>query len=185
VFKAVDSPLVLVFDANGDRPSRFYAARGFSTYERIGFFRSAGLLIWTSVIAGLASIGAILGVFIRNRREARQTPVQARAAQMQTMQAVLWLISAGCVGVFGAKASDQTTVFFGWPSAWLLSGSACALVAAVLSVLTVGALPMVWRGGRRVDSWNGVRKVAFTFSTLVFVFLSVLLGLWGYLLPWS
>jgi CubicO group peptidase (beta-lactamase class C family) len=185
VFKAVDSPLVLVFDANGDRPSRFYAARGFSTYERIGFFRSAGLLIWTSVIAGLASIGAILGVFIRNRREARQTPVQARAAQMQTMQAVLWLISAGCVGVFGAKASDQTTVFFGWPSGWLLSGSACALVAAVLSVLTVGALPMVWRGGRRVDSWNGVRKVAFTFSTLVFVFLSVLLGLWGYLLPWS
>jgi CubicO group peptidase (beta-lactamase class C family) len=185
VFKAVDSPLVLVFDANGDRPSRFYAARGFSTYERIGFFRSAGLLVWTAIIAGLASIGAILGVFVRNRREARQTPVQARAAQMQTMQAVLWLISAGCVGVFGAKASDQTAVFFGWPSGWLLSGSACALVAAVLSLLTLGALPMVWRGGRRVDSWNGVRKVAFTFSALVFAFLSVLLGLWGYLLPWS
>lgn len=185
VFKAVDGPLMLVFDANGDKPSRFYAARGFSTYERIGFFKSAGLLTWTAVIAGFASIATILGVLFRNRREARQTPVQARAAQMQTMQAVLWLISAGCLGVFSAQASDQTAVFFGWPSGWLLSGSACALVAAALSILTLGALPMVWRGGRRVDSWSGGRKVAFTFTALLFVLLSVLLGLWGYLLPKS
>lgn len=185
VFKAVDGPLMLVFDANGDRPSRFYAARGFATYERIGFFRSASLLKWTAVIAGLASIVTILGVLFRNRREARQTPVQARAAQMQTMQAVLWLISAGCMGVFSAKAADQTAVFFGWPSGWLLSGSACALVAAALSILTLGALPMVWRGGRRVDSWSSGRKLAFTFTALLFVLLSVLLGLWGYLLPKS
>ncbi|UAL12029.1 serine hydrolase domain-containing protein [Caulobacter segnis] len=185
VFKAVDSPLTLVFDQNGDRPSRFYAARGWSTYERIGFFRSASLLTWTAAIAGLASAATILGAMVRNRREARQTPVQARASQMQTMQAVLWLISAACMGVFAAKATDQTNVFFGWPSGWLLSGSACALVAAVLSVLTLGALPMVWRGGRRVDSWSGWRKVAFTFTALLFVFLAVLLGLWGYLLPWS
>ncbi|USQ97654.1 serine hydrolase domain-containing protein [Caulobacter sp. RL271] len=185
VFKAIDGPLTLVFDPNGDRPSRFYAARGWSTYERIGFFRSANLLIWTAVIAGLASAATVLGAMVRNRREARQTPVQARASQMQTMQSVLWLISAACMGVFAAKASDQTNVFFGWPSGWLLSGSACALVAAVLSILTLGALPMVWRGGRRVDSWSGWRKVAFTFTALLFVFLAVLLGLWGYLLPWS
>lgn len=185
VFRAVDGPLVLVFDPNGDRPSRFYAARGFSTYERVGFFRSAALLSWTAIIAGFASVATILGVLFRNRREARQTPVQARAAQMQTMQAVLWLISAGCMGVFAAKAADQTAVFFGWPSAWLLSGSACALVAAALSLLTLGALPMVWRGGRRVDSWSSGRKVAFTFTALLFVLLSVLLGAWGYLLPWS
>jgi hypothetical protein len=185
VFKAIDSALTLVFDANGDKPSRFYAARGFSTYERISFFRSAALLSWTAVIAGFASIATVLGVMFRNRREARQTPVQARASQMQTMQAVLWLISAACMGVFAAKASDETSVFFGWPSGWLLSGSACALVAAVLSILTLGVLPMVWRGGRRVDSWSSLRKVAFTFSALLFVFLGVLLGAWGYLLPWS
>jgi len=185
VFKAVDGPLTLVFDANGDRPSRFYAARGFSTYERVGFFYSAGLLSWTAILAGVASVATILGVLFRNRREARQTPVQARAAQMQTMQSVLWLISAGCMGVFASKASDQTAVFFGWPSGWLLSGSACALVAAALSVLTLGALPMVWRGGRRVDSWSSGRKLAFTFTALLFILLSVLLGLWGYLLPKS
>ena len=66
-----------------------------------------------------------------------------------------------------------------------LSASACALVAALMSVLTLGALPMVWRGGRRVDSWTAGRKVAFTFTALLFVLLSVLLGLWGYLLPSS
>lgn len=185
VFKALEGGLTLVFDPNGDSPSRFYAARGAATYERIGFFRSVGLLTWTAVLTVLACIGAILGVLFRNRREARQTPIQARASQMQTMQAVLWLVSAACMGVFSAKASDPTTVFFGWPSGWLLSGSACALVASVLSLLTLGLLPMVWRGGRRVDSWSSGRKVAFTFTALLFVFLAVLLGMWGYLLPWS
>ena len=185
VFKALDGALTLVFDTNGDRPSRFYAARGFSTYERISFFRSASLLAWTVAAAVLACAATILGVLFRNRREDRQTPVQARASQMQTMQSVLWLISAACMGVFATKAADQTTVFFSWPSGWLLSGSACALVAAVLSIVTLGVLPMVWRGGRRVDSWSGARKVAFTFTALLFVFLAVLLGLWGYLLPWS
>lgn len=185
VFKAVEGPLVLVFDANGDRPSRFYAARGFATYERIAPLRSANLLIWTAAIAGLASLATVLGTIFRNRREARQTPVQARASQMQTAQAVLWLIAAACTGVFAIRASDQTAAFFGWPSGWLLSGSACALVAALMALLTLGALPMVWRGGRRVDSWTAGRKVAFTFTALLFVFLSVLLGLWGYLLPWS
>ncbi len=185
VFKALEGGLTLVFDQNGERPSRFYAARGFATYERIGFFRSASLLTWIVAATVLSSIATILGILFRNRREARQTPVQARASQMQTMQAVLWLISAACMAVFAAKAADQTNVFFGWPSGWLLSGSACALVASVLSILTLGVLPMVWRGGRRVDSWSSGRKVAFTFSALLFVFLAVLLGLWGYLLPWS
>lgn len=185
VFKAVDGPLTLVFDANGEKPSRFYAARGQATYERIGFLKSASLLAWTAVLAGLASVATILGALFRNRREARQTPIQARASQMQTMQSVLWLISAGCLGAFAAKAADQTQVFFGWPSGWLLSGSACALVAAALSLLSLGALPMVWRGGRRVDSWSGGRKTAFTFTALLFILLSVLLGLWGYLLPKS
>ncbi|WP_297509674.1 serine hydrolase [uncultured Caulobacter sp.] len=184
VFKAVDSALTLVFDANGDRPSRFYAARGTSTFERIDFFHSAGLLLWTAILTGAASVATILGVFFRNRRESRQTPIQARASQMQVMQAVLWLISAGCLGIFAQKAADQTAVFFGWPSGWLLTGSACALVAAVLGVLTLGMLPMAWRGGRRVDSWSETRKVAFTFTALLMVFLSVLLGVWGYLLPW-
>lgn len=185
VFKAVDGPLIIVFDANGDRPSRFYAARGFATYERISPMRSANLLVATVILAGLASLATVLGTIVRNRRESRQTPVQARASQMQTAQAVLWLISAVCMGVFAIRSSDQTAAFFGWPSGWLLSASACALVAALMSVLTLGALPMVWRGGRRVDSWTAGRKVAFTFTALLFVFLSVLLGLWGYLLPWS
>ncbi|MEW6390076.1 MAG: serine hydrolase domain-containing protein [Pseudomonadota bacterium] len=185
VFKAVDGPLIIVFDANGDRPSRFYAARGFATYERISPMRSANLLVATVILAGLASLATVLGTIVRNRRESRQTPVQARASQMQTAQAVLWLISAVCMGVFAIRSSDQTAAFFGWPSGWLLSASACALVAALMSVLTLGAPPMVWRGGRRVDSWTAGRKVAFTFTALLFVFLSVLLGLWGYLLPWS
>jgi hypothetical protein len=44
---------------------------------------------------------------MRDRREARQTPTQARANLMQTMQAVLWLISLACLGMFASKSSDD------------------------------------------------------------------------------
>jgi hypothetical protein len=58
-------------------------------------------------------------------------------------------------------------------------------VAAALTVATLVALPAVWRGGRRVDSWSPLRKAAFSLTTLVYAAFSVVLFIWGALSPWG
>ncbi|WP_421738637.1 serine hydrolase domain-containing protein [Caulobacter sp.] len=185
VFKAVNGPELLVFEMADGRATRFYPPVGFAAFERVGFPFNSGLLAWFVSLAALASIATLAGVFMRDRRETRQTPTQTRANLLQTTQAALWLISLGCVGMFASKSSDIAAVFFGWPSGWLVTGSACALVASVLTVVTLVMAPMVWRGGRRVDSWTTLRKLAFTYTVLLYTGLAVLLLLWNFLLPWS
>ena len=76
-------------------------------------------------------------------------------------------------------------VMYNWPGPFLLVASACALVAALLTGLTLLMAPAVWRGGRRVDSWTAWRKLRFTITTLVFAAFSLILALWGALEPWS
>lgn len=185
MFKAVNGPELMVFEVVDGHAVRLYPPGGWGAFERVGFPFGASLLAWIASLAALASIATLAGVFMRDRRETRQTPTQTRANLLQTTQAALWLISLGCVGMFASNSSDIATVFFGWPSGWLVTGSACALVASVLSVGTLLMAPMVWRGGRRVDSWTTPRKLAFTYTALLYTSLAVLLGLWNFLLPWS
>lgn len=72
-----------------------------------------------------------------------------------------------------------------WPGIMVVTASACALVAATLTLVTIAALPSIWQGGRRVDSWTGLRKLFFTSTVLVYAAFSVLLALSGGLEPWS
>jgi hypothetical protein len=72
-----------------------------------------------------------------------------------------------------------------WPGVLVITASACALVAAGLTVTTLIALPAVWRGGRRVDSWTHLRKAFFSVTVLIYAAFSVELALWGALSPWS
>ena len=66
-----------------------------------------------------------------------------------------------------------------------MKASTCALVASVMAVLTLALLPLVWRGGRRLDSWNGARKIRFTLTALIFLTFGGLLASWGALEPWN
>ena len=93
---------------------------------------------------------------------------------------VSWLMGAG----------DTAQMVYGWPGARLLLASACALVAALLTLITLAGLtplPMttIWRGGRRLDSWNAGRKLAFTATTLIYAAFAAVLLHWGALTPWS
>ncbi|MDI1365866.1 MAG: serine hydrolase [bacterium] len=185
VFQAADGPKVAVFETVDGRATRFYPPSGFSAFERIRFPLGSGLLIWVVSLSALAAIATLAGVFMRDRRETRQTPTQTRANLLQTTQAALWLISLGGVGIFASKSKDISAVFFGWPSGWLVTASACALVASALTAVTLVMAPVVWRGGRRVDSWTTLRKLAFTFTALLYAVLAVLLAMWNFLLPWS
>jgi hypothetical protein len=51
-------------------------------------------------------------------------------------------------------------------------------------ILAIIILPAVWRGGRRVDSWNQSRKAAYSWTAILYLIFSVTLGFWGALTPW-
>jgi len=104
---------------------------------------------------------------------------------VQNIQAGLWLISMALLAVWATKTGDISQNIYRWPGALLITASACALVAAALTLTTLVALPAIWRGGRRVDSWTHLRKAFFTVTVLVYAAFSVVLALWGALSPWS
>ncbi|WP_347276710.1 serine hydrolase domain-containing protein [Caulobacter endophyticus] len=180
VFKAADGPALMVFQRQDGTPVRFFAPNGGAAFERTGRLFSLGLLVGVAALTALASIATLGGVFIRSRRDTRQTPNQALASLLQTTQAVLWLGAMICTGVFAAGSSDVASVVFEWPSGWLLTASALAVVASALSVVAVPIMFLTWRGGRRVDSWGDLRKVSFAVTVLIFLLFSFLLFSWSF-----
>lgn len=175
----------LAFSMANGRAYAFQTPLGEQSFERSGFWKRSTTLALLALLSGAAAITTIAGLFLRNRREFRETSVQRQASLIQTSQAVLWLAALALFGLWAAGTSDVANVMYGWPSAALIIASACVLVAAGLTLLSLIMLPAIWRGGRRVDSWSALRKASFTFTVLVYTSFSVLLGLWGALTPWN
>jgi hypothetical protein len=184
-FHAADGPGVVVFQMQDGRARSWFAPSGEAVFERAGFLTRRGLLGALAAATVLAALSALIGLFFRDRRDFRQTSVQARADGAQVSASLLWLTALACFGAFDLSASDPAALIADWPSAWLLIASACALVASLVTVLCLGLLPVAWRGGRRLDSWTLGRKLRFTTTTVVFALFGALLAHWGALEPWS
>ncbi len=175
----------IAFSMADGRAQSFQRAIGEQTFERGAFWKRPSTLGMLALLSGVAAIATVAGLFLRNRREFRETPVQRQASLIQTSQAVLWLAALALFGLWASRTADHAMVMYAWPSAALIIGSACVLVAAGLTLISLIMLPAIWRGGRRVDSWTSLRKAAFTFTVLVYAAFSVILGFWGALTPWS
>jgi CubicO group peptidase (beta-lactamase class C family) len=184
-FRQVDGPLTTAFAVENGRAQRWFPPSGATAFDRVGPWYQIPTLAVVAALAVLASIATIVGVFTRDRREFRQTPMQNRAGLVQTTISVLWLMTITLAGSWAVGARYVGWVMYHWPGPALIIASACALTAALLTLLTMVMAPSVWRGGRRVDSWTGWRKLRFTMTTVIFASFSVLLGLWGALAPWS
>jgi hypothetical protein len=184
-FKATLGPQTMAFAIENGRAQRWFPPSGTVAFDRIGLLYQTPTLIVVTVLALIASIATLVGIFTRDRRESRQTPMQNRAGLVQSTIAVLWLITAVLTAAWALGATDLGYVMYHWPGPFLILASACALTAALLTFLTVIMAPSVWRGGRRVESWTAWRKLRFTMTTVIFAAFSVMLALWGGLAPWS
>ena len=183
-FKETTGPGTMAFDIQDGRATRWFPPSGTTAFERIGMLERLGTLEFLAALTALASIVALAGHFFRDR-QIRQTVTQGRASLVQSTIAILWLIAMVSGGAWGLGTGDMGKVMYEFPSALLLIASACALVAALLTLLIVGMSPMVWRGGRRVDSWTPGRKLRFTATTAIFTAFAFILMWWGALEPWS
>ncbi|MES2342461.1 MAG: serine hydrolase domain-containing protein [Pseudomonadota bacterium] len=175
----------LSFEVEDGRAVRMIPANGATTFERTGFWNRPTTLLILSGLSLLAAAATLGGILMRNRREFRETGIQSRASLIQNIQAALWLTSSILFMAWASKTGDIANIMYGWPGATLVIASACAFVAALLTLATLIILPAVWRGGRRVDSWTQLRKAGFTFTVLLYTAYSVVLGLWGALTPWG
>lgn len=184
-FHQIDGPADLVFEIRQGRAARWFAPSGQAVFERSGPLSHIWLMALMAGLTGVASLAALAGLFFRSSREFRQTSIQGRADAAQISASILWLGSLGSFWIWSSGAADSARLMYGWPGAWLLIASVAAFAATVMTLLCLGLLPVVWRGGRRVDSWDAGRKATFSFTTLVFALFALLLGLWGALEPWS
>jgi CubicO group peptidase (beta-lactamase class C family) len=175
----------MAFVMTNGRATGYYPPSGAVMFQRVGFFGGQAWLVNLAVLAAIAALATLAGLLMRDRKDHRETPMQRRASLMQTTQAILWLLAMGALAIWAGKADDVAAIFFDWPGGWMLTASSCALVAAILSAVTLILLPFIWRGGRRVESWTVGRKLRFTVTTLIYVGLSLVLAFRGALVPWA
>jgi len=175
----------LVFEMRDGRAVRWFDPSGAWSYERAPFWTHGWLLTLLAAVVAVSAFATLAGLFTRDRRDFRQTTVQQRASAAQTGASILWLTALFCFGMWAMGASDTANVVFGWPGPWVLIGSSCCFVAAILTVVSLGLLPVVWKGGRRLDSWTTLRKLRFTATCVWFALFAIVLGLWGALQPWA
>lgn len=174
------------FELRNGRAVRWLSPSGRRSFARVGWLEQPGNLALAAGAAIVASLATLIGLIVRDRRDFRETTVQQRASALQTTASVLWLVAGLSVAAWGSGAiGDHAQTFFEWPGGFILIGSACALVAALASVIQTLLLPAVWRGGRRLDSWTTGRKLAFTVTVAVYMTFSAILATCGALEPWN
>ena len=167
------------------RALAFFSPSGGSAFERIGPLRQTMTLVVATLLAAVTAMLTMGDVFTRRRRDFRESSNQRRAGTVLTTQAVLWLLSIGLFAFWAVGAGDVAEVMYNWPGMVLIGASACALVASLMSVPILLMIPVIWRGGRRLDSWTGNRKARFTLIAILFAAFAILLASWGALEPWS
>ena len=175
----------LVFDLADGGAKAFHGASGTQVFERAPFWRQPQAVAILAALTAAAALATFAGVAVRNRREFRENQIQSRASLVQNIQAVLWLVALALYGLWASKNGDAAQTMYRWPGALMIMASACALVAAGLTATTFLALPAIWRGGRRVDSWTHLRKAFFSVTVLIYAAFSLELALGGALSPWS
>lgn len=175
----------VAFHVSDGHATSFQPWSNTETLIRAPLTERPGVLLTLAILTAFAAVTTLIGLALRNRRELRQNQNQARAALVQNIQAGLWLAAIVLFAAFGAQANDIQAVMYGWPGPLVTTASASALVASALTLITIAALPAVWQGGRRVDSWTLVRKVFFSTTVLIYTAFAVVLAMNGALEPWS
>ena len=173
------------FDMSSGKAGQVITSANSQVFERTGFWDRPNSALLAALATALCALATLGGIFVRNRREFRETSIQGRASLIQNIQAVLWLSAMCLFLMWYSKTGDIAAVMYGWPGPSLLLASACAIVAALLTLLTAAILPGVWRGGRRVDSWTAWRKGGYAATVAIYLSFSVLLYIWGVLTPWA
>ncbi|HXZ69144.1 MAG TPA: serine hydrolase domain-containing protein [Alphaproteobacteria bacterium] len=180
IVKSVDGPGEIVFEMKNGRAQRLITPglagdRADLAHQRAAF----GLVL---ALALLASIAALVGLFVRLGRGMPKTALQGIATQVQIGSALLFIGAAAGLGVLQAQAADQASLVYAWPVPAILICSWAWLAASVLALVQLGLLVPVWVSS---GGWSAWRKLRFSATTFIFIALGLVLALRGALEPWK
>ncbi|HEX5377386.1 MAG TPA: serine hydrolase, partial [Phenylobacterium sp.] len=111
-FLSTTGPDRLVFDMSDGRAGRILTAFNSQVFERTGFWGRPEVVIIAAITTALAAAATLGGIFLRNRREFRETSIQGRASLIQNIQAVLWLTAFCLVAIWASKSGDVANVMY-------------------------------------------------------------------------
>lgn len=153
---------------------------GGATLQRTGLLDATGPLSLAAALTAIAAVATLLGLILRPRGEPASA-VQRIAGWMQAVQAVLWLGCGYAFLQYMTFASNIGEVEYVWPHPAMITASALALVATVVTGLSLPLLIPVWQEA----GWSWRRRAGYTATAAIAVALALILAHWGLLLPWS
>lgn len=181
-FRAMDGEgyLNFVLDENG-KAIRIYTPSGANAFERASGLFDLGLLGWVAGLAALTAFG-LWAAFLARRGTTYQGSTLRLSHYGLLGAGALWLVGVIAIAMWLPSVMANGPSLHYWPPTPLVVASTAALVATLATIASVVLLGLGLRNGPRPGSFTLVRHVA---VVLLFLALSVMVGIRGGLLPWA
>lgn len=167
IFREVEGSRKIGFrtDDSG-RATHLLDSFGIMPMERIGFFGGA---TWFSLILSAAAaggIGALVGAWLRRRREIAQTPGESWAGRLMPALGAAWLLFllAATLAIAGLS-QDTEQAIFAYPGGAVKLMAWLAFLAGLLTLGGLAGLVPVWRS-RSWPLWRRLRHSALVLVSL-------------------
>jgi len=144
--------------------------------EKIGFFDSQSWFILVLVLTVLASIGMVIGGWLRRKSPIVQTPAEKWAGRLMPVLGLAWLLFLGLFS-FALLQLFGGSMFDPFPSPLMHLSLRVLVCAALLTGISVLSLYPVWRSA----SWLAWRRLRHTLAVFILVAMTLTLNYWDVL----
>nr|WP_281423036.1 serine hydrolase domain-containing protein [Sphingomonas colocasiae] len=181
-FRAMDGEgyLNFVLDGNG-KAIRIYTPSGANAFERASGLFDLGLFGWVGGLAALIAFGLWTAYLAR-----RGTTYQGSALRLSHYgllgAGLSWIVAVIAIATWLPSIMANGPSLHYWPPTPLVVASTAALIATLATIASVLLLGVGLRKAPRPGNFALLRHVA---VALLFLALSVMVGIRGGLLPWA
>ncbi|MEM7079349.1 MAG: serine hydrolase domain-containing protein [Pseudomonadota bacterium] len=179
IFQAIGSQDTVQFtrDAQGEVTHLLIASLPIVAADRVGTMAAGNTHQIIILLAALASLFLVIN-YVRNRKDGLEGH-PARARLLLTLAGVSFVLFALALAMLVGSVGTNTLLFdFPLPGTGLVMS--LAVLAAMLTALSIAHLPLVW-GSSACNRWAALR---YTYVCLIFALLVYVLHFWN-LLGWN
>lgn len=179
-FKEVDGYKKLAFGEDEDgNITHLYDDFGVAAATKVGFLRSPQWFGLIFLFTFLASLGAVIGAWLRRNRHVNESLNESVASRLAATLSFVWLLFFVFFFIALAKMAElQELNVFSFPPTSMKVALAIALVALILTLLNLPSFFVIWRDGNW-PTWRRIRHsfvIIFSFSFVLTLYHWNLIG---------